>query len=154
MVVHDQGVGEPVSWTWDEFRALPTETPAVDIHCVTRWSKLDTTWEGVTVDTLLEHVDHDASYALAFCDGGRTTNATLEDLVDGKAWVVFPPRVAVEVVAIRLPEAGLVVVEELETAHPFRALPEVEVRDEKPGRPAVLGVQRLAVEREQRYWGD
>src|SRR5262249_25747771 len=40
-------------WTWDEFRALPTEHLTKDIHCVTKWSKLDTTWEGVSVDTLL-----------------------------------------------------------------------------------------------------
>ena len=51
-------VDEPVSWSWDEFRALPAETFTVDIHCVTKWSKLDTTWTGVSVDTLLEDVDH------------------------------------------------------------------------------------------------
>src|SRR5262245_15212856 len=61
-----EGGDEPVSWTWDEFVALPRETPHVDIHCVTRWSKLDTDWEGVSVDTLLDAVDHDAAYALVF----------------------------------------------------------------------------------------
>ena len=40
-------------WTWDELRALPAESPTVDIHCVTRWSKLATRWEGVSVDRLL-----------------------------------------------------------------------------------------------------
>jgi DMSO/TMAO reductase YedYZ molybdopterin-dependent catalytic subunit len=80
---------EPVRWTWDEFQALPRESVTVDIHCVTRWSKLDTVWEGVSVDTLLEAVDHDASYVLAFCDGGYTTNLPLEDVTDGKAWVAF-----------------------------------------------------------------
>jgi DMSO/TMAO reductase YedYZ molybdopterin-dependent catalytic subunit len=84
-----EGGAEPVRWTWDEFQALPRETATKDIHCVTRWSKLDTTWEGVSVDTLLEAVDHDAAYALAFCDGGYTTNVPLEDLTDGKAWVAF-----------------------------------------------------------------
>jgi DMSO/TMAO reductase YedYZ molybdopterin-dependent catalytic subunit len=83
------GGAETARWTWEEFRALPTETPTVDIHCVTRWSKLDTTWEGVSLDTLLDAVDHDASYALAFCDGGYTTNVPLEDVTDGKAWVAF-----------------------------------------------------------------
>ena len=63
-----RGGAEPVSWTWDELHALPNETITTDIHCVTRWSKLDTAWEGVAVDTLLEAVDHDAAYALAFCD--------------------------------------------------------------------------------------
>ena len=47
-------VDEPVSWTWEEFLALPAETPTVDIHCVTKWSKFDTVWKGVSVDTLLE----------------------------------------------------------------------------------------------------
>ena len=80
---------EPVSWTWDEFRALPSETFTVDIHCVTRWSKLDTVWEGVSVDTLLENVETEAEYVLAFCDGGYTTNLPLEDVTGGKAWVAF-----------------------------------------------------------------
>src|SRR6201993_2474125 len=47
-------VDEPVSWPWEEFIALPAESPTTDIHCVTKWSKLDTTWKGVSVDTLLE----------------------------------------------------------------------------------------------------
>ena len=80
---------ERKTWTWDEFRALPSETMTVDIHCVTRWSKLDTTWEGVSVDTLLADVEHDAPYVLAFCDGGYTTNLPLEDVTDGKAWVAY-----------------------------------------------------------------
>src|SRR5947209_17870658 len=65
-----EGGAEPVSWTWEEFLALRSETPTVDIHCVTKWSKLDTTWEGVSVDTLLEQVEHDAAYVVAFSDGG------------------------------------------------------------------------------------
>jgi DMSO/TMAO reductase YedYZ molybdopterin-dependent catalytic subunit len=80
---------EEKSWTWDEFRALPSETVTADIHCVTRWSKLDTTWQGVSVDTLLAEVEHDASYVLASCDGGYTTNLPLEDVTGGKAWVAF-----------------------------------------------------------------
>ena len=84
-----EGGAEPVRWSWEEFQALPSETITTDIHCVTKWSKLDTTWEGVAVDTLLEAVDHDAAYALAFCDGGYTTNLPLEDLIDGKGWVAY-----------------------------------------------------------------
>ena len=76
-------------WTWDEFRALPSETPTVDIHCVTAWSKLATSWEGVSIDTLLEDVETSAEYVLAFCDGGYTTNVPLEDMTDGRAWVVW-----------------------------------------------------------------
>src|SRR3954462_1898547 len=47
---------EQVSWTWDELVALPSETVTVDIHCVTKWSKLDTDWTGVSIDTLLADV--------------------------------------------------------------------------------------------------
>src|SRR5437762_533178 len=46
----------PRRWSWDEFRALRREPVKVDIHCVTKWSKLDTTWEGVSLDTLLWEV--------------------------------------------------------------------------------------------------
>ncbi len=52
-------VDEPVSWSWQDFLALPSETFAVDIHCVTKWSKLGTSWTGVSVDTLLESVETD-----------------------------------------------------------------------------------------------
>jgi DMSO/TMAO reductase YedYZ molybdopterin-dependent catalytic subunit len=83
------GGAEPKGWTWKEFRTLPSETVTVDIHCVTRWSKLDTEWEGVSVDTLLEQVEHDAGYVLAFCDGGYTTNLPLDDVTGGKAWVAY-----------------------------------------------------------------
>jgi DMSO/TMAO reductase YedYZ molybdopterin-dependent catalytic subunit len=76
-------------WTWDEFRHLPAETPTVDIHCVTKWSKLGTRWQGVSVDTLLDGVEHDAAHALALCDGGYTTNVPLDDLTGGQAWVAF-----------------------------------------------------------------
>ncbi|MEA2637930.1 MAG: hypothetical protein QOE18_987 [Chloroflexota bacterium] len=76
-------------WTWTEFSALPTEKITRDLHCVTKWSKLDTVWEGVSVDTLLAGVDSAADYVMAFCDGGYTTNLPLEDLTGGKAWIAF-----------------------------------------------------------------
>lgn len=81
-------VVEPVSWSWTEFQALPHEKVTVDIHCVTKWTKLDTTWSGVSLDTLLNAVSGQASHALAFCDGGYTTNVPLADLRGGKAWIV------------------------------------------------------------------
>ncbi len=84
-----EGAREPKSWTWQEFQALPTQTVTADIHCVTRWSKLDTNWTGVSVDTLLGAVEYDAPYVLAFCDGGYTTNLPVADLKDGQAWVAF-----------------------------------------------------------------
>jgi len=80
---------EPKSWSWGELQALPHETPTVDIHCVTKWSKLDTEWEGVSVDTLLDGIDTSAEHVLAWSDGGYTTNLPLDDLTSGRAWVVF-----------------------------------------------------------------
>src|SRR5215467_604232 len=50
------------SWTWQEMQALSAETVTVDVHCVTRWSKLGTVWRGVSVDMLLAQVEHDAPY--------------------------------------------------------------------------------------------
>src|SRR6266513_4019306 len=80
---------QPRSWTWEEFLALPSETITVDIHCVTKWSKLDTVWKGVSLDALLEGVWTDAEYVRAVCDGGYTTNLPIEDVSHGKAWVAF-----------------------------------------------------------------
>jgi DMSO/TMAO reductase YedYZ molybdopterin-dependent catalytic subunit len=85
----DGEVDAPRSWTWQEFQALPRETITKDIHCVTKWSKFDTEWEGVSVDVLLEGVDTEAGYLTAYCDGGYTTNLPLEDVIDGKAWVAY-----------------------------------------------------------------
>ncbi len=76
-------------WTWEEFRELPREAVSVDIHCVTKWSKFDTRWEGVAVDTLLADVRTESEYVLAFCDGGYTTNLPLADVTGGKAWVAY-----------------------------------------------------------------
>src|ERR687885_455920 len=82
-------VGEPRRWTWEEFRALPSEEVTRDIHCVTKWSKLDTVWQGVSVDTLLDGVETSAEHVLQFADGGYTTNLPLDDVTGGKAWVVY-----------------------------------------------------------------
>jgi DMSO/TMAO reductase YedYZ molybdopterin-dependent catalytic subunit len=85
-----EGAVEPLrSWSWDEFRALPSETITKDIHCVTKWSKFDTVWEGVSVDTLLDGVDTRGDFVTVFCDGGYTTNLPLADVTGGKAWVAF-----------------------------------------------------------------
>jgi len=56
-------VGEPTRWSWDEFLALPSRDWTVDISCVTKWTKLDMRWRGVSVDTLFEHVDIDPAAA-------------------------------------------------------------------------------------------
>jgi DMSO/TMAO reductase YedYZ molybdopterin-dependent catalytic subunit len=86
-------ITEDLKWTWDEFLQLPRETVTVDIHCVTKWSKLDTVWTGVSVDTLLDGIDLDAKpdvgYLIAFSDGGYTTNLPLADVRHGKAWIAY-----------------------------------------------------------------
>ena len=56
---------------------------------MTKWSKFDTVWEGVPVDTLLKGINTSAGYLMAFSDGGYTTNLPLADVTDGKAWVAF-----------------------------------------------------------------
>ena len=82
-------IDEPLEWTWEEFNKLPMESITCDIHCVTKWTKLDTVWEGVSVDTLLENVETAADYVIAFAEGGYTTNLPLEDVTDGKAWIAL-----------------------------------------------------------------
>jgi DMSO/TMAO reductase YedYZ molybdopterin-dependent catalytic subunit len=82
-------VDEPKVWTWDEFRRLPSETFTVDIHCVTKWSKLGTSWTGVSLDTILDQVETAAEFAVAYSDGGYTTNLPLDDLSGRKAWIAF-----------------------------------------------------------------
>jgi DMSO/TMAO reductase YedYZ molybdopterin-dependent catalytic subunit len=82
-------IDSPRRWTWDELRALPAEEITVDIHCVTKWSKLDTAWKGVPVDTLMDGVDTAAEYVIAFSDGGYTTNMPVDDVLGHKAWVVY-----------------------------------------------------------------
>jgi DMSO/TMAO reductase YedYZ molybdopterin-dependent catalytic subunit len=81
--------GRTVEWTWEEFQALPSETITTDIHCVTRWSKLGTVWEGVSVDRLLEGIETRATHAMAYCDGGYTANLPLAHLTGGKAWIAY-----------------------------------------------------------------
>jgi DMSO/TMAO reductase YedYZ molybdopterin-dependent catalytic subunit len=82
-------IDEPRRWTWEQFRALPAEEVTRDIHCVTKWSKLDTMWRGVSIDTLLEGIETAAEYVVQFSDGGYTTNLPLADLMGGQAWVAF-----------------------------------------------------------------
>jgi DMSO/TMAO reductase YedYZ molybdopterin-dependent catalytic subunit len=82
-------LGAKHRWSWDELRSLPSETPTVDLHCVTRWSKLATSWRGVSLDTLLADIETAADFAMAHSYGGYTTNLPLADLVDGQAWIVY-----------------------------------------------------------------
>ena len=89
-----RGPGTPVArWTWDEFSTLPRETVTRDIHCVTKWSKLGTVWEGVSMDALLAEAATrgvvPGPFVMAVSDGGYTTNLPLADITGGKAWVAL-----------------------------------------------------------------
>lgn len=77
--------------TWDEFLALPPTELVVDIHCVTKWSKLGTRWRGVSIDTLLRaaNLTPPTPYVMALCDGGYTTNLQVADLRGDQALVAY-----------------------------------------------------------------
>jgi hypothetical protein len=82
-----QGGGTLKSWSWPPFQALPVQEVTVDIHCVTRWTKLDTMWRGVSVDTLLDQVEQDSSYVLAFSTAARPGCWCRTNPVSGKPMV-------------------------------------------------------------------
>ncbi len=77
------------SWSWDEFEALPRTRWTGDIHCVTKWSKFDTTWEGVTFDDLLAAAGMEAptGYLLALSYDGYDTNVPVADLAGGQGMI-------------------------------------------------------------------
>jgi DMSO/TMAO reductase YedYZ molybdopterin-dependent catalytic subunit len=77
-------VEEPFRLDWDELQALPQREVTTDIHCVTRWSKLDTTWRGVPVGEVLDRarVRPSGAHVMAYSDGGYTTNIPLAALYD------------------------------------------------------------------------
>jgi DMSO/TMAO reductase YedYZ molybdopterin-dependent catalytic subunit len=77
------------SWSWQQIRELPSEAVTADIHCVTKWTKLDTSWQAVSLDVLLGQVQHQARYVRAFCDGGYTANLPLADVTGGRAWLAY-----------------------------------------------------------------
>lgn len=80
-------VGQDWRWSWDDLMALPQEAVVVDLHCVTRWSKLGTAWRGISLDVVLEDVETAADFVLVHSYGGYTTNLPLEELLDDKAWI-------------------------------------------------------------------
>jgi len=90
-VTVDGLVERPTTWTWEEAHALPRSSYTGDIHCVTTWSKFDTTFTGISVDELLDAAGptDDARFALVHSSTGYTTNLPLADLTGGKAWVVW-----------------------------------------------------------------
>jgi DMSO/TMAO reductase YedYZ molybdopterin-dependent catalytic subunit len=84
-------VAQPTTWTWDEIHALAASEYRGDIHCVTTWSKLGISFQGVSVDDLLSIVSpsDQATHVLAFSHSGYTTNLPLADVTGGRAWVVW-----------------------------------------------------------------
>jgi DMSO/TMAO reductase YedYZ molybdopterin-dependent catalytic subunit len=78
-------------FTWSELDALPKTTTRCDIHCVTTWTKLDTTWEGVTIDALLAAAGlaPPTPWVLVHSVDGYSTNVPTEDLVGGKAMIAL-----------------------------------------------------------------
>jgi DMSO/TMAO reductase YedYZ molybdopterin-dependent catalytic subunit len=79
------------TWTWRDMHALPQSEYRGDIHCVTSWSKLGTSFGGVSVDLLLDQVQPlaTATHVLATSTTGYTTNLPLEHLRNGQAWIVW-----------------------------------------------------------------
>ena len=77
-------VEEPVRLTWDELMEMPQREVVTDIHCVTRWSKLDTAWRGVAVSDLLDRagVKPSGTHVMAYSDGGYTTNLPLAAVLE------------------------------------------------------------------------
>jgi len=77
-------VEQPLTFTYEQFRALRQSSEVADFHCVTTWSQLDNQWEGVAVRDLMKLVKlkPEARYVVIHCDGGYTTNLPLRDFVD------------------------------------------------------------------------
>ena len=146
--------GQVRDWDWAAFRALPDEEFTVDIHCVTKWSKLRTTWRGVSLDTLLAGARTSAQHVLAHSYGGYTTNLPLADLRDGQAWIAFEydgqPLAAEHGGPARL------LVPHLYFWKSAKWVQGIDLRDtDQPGFWESLGYHNYGDPwREQRYWGD
>ena len=84
-------VKQKVTWTWEEFLKLPSKAYTVDISCVTKWTKLDMKWQGVSVDRLLEAIELDprAGFITAYSEGGYTTNLAIPDIINDQAFVAY-----------------------------------------------------------------
>jgi DMSO/TMAO reductase YedYZ molybdopterin-dependent catalytic subunit len=147
-------VDEPRRWTWAELQLLSQERTTVDIHCVTSWSKLDTAWEGVSVDTLLDGIDVFGAYVVVRSYGGYTTNLPLEDVTDGKAWIAY----GYDGAPLE-PEHGgpaRLLVPHLYFWKSAKWVTELEITEtDEPGFWETLGYHNYGDPwREQRYWGD
>ncbi len=146
--------GRRHTWSWPELLALPSETITVDLHCVTKWSKLGTTWRGVRIETLLEDVETAADYVLAHSYGGYTTNMPLEDLLDGKAWIAY--EYDGEPVPAEHGGPARLLVPHLYLWKSAKWVRELQLLlDDEPGFWESAGYHNYGDPwREQRYWGD
>lgn len=82
----------PATFSFTEFRALPSIQITTDIHCVTRWSKLDTHWEGVQFKEFLKHIPAlkpSAKFVMFHCEQGYTTNVPLDILLEDEAMLAY-----------------------------------------------------------------
>jgi DMSO/TMAO reductase YedYZ molybdopterin-dependent catalytic subunit len=84
-------VEKPLRFNWDELMKLPQKTQTVDIHCVTRWSKLDTTWTGIPWRELLKAVavKPEATHIMAHCEYGFTANLSLDVMDDDDTMLAY-----------------------------------------------------------------
>lgn len=84
-------VEEEKVWSWEEFLKLPPKEVTCDVHCVTRWSKFDTTWEGLSFKTLAEltRVKPKAKFVIAHCEHGYTTNVPLEVMLNDDVLLAY-----------------------------------------------------------------
>ncbi|MDQ3015029.1 MAG: sulfite oxidase-like oxidoreductase [bacterium] len=82
-------VDNPLSYNWAEFNQLPKEQLTKDIHCVTKWSKFDSKWEGISMDTIIElaKLQPGVTHLIAHSYDGYTTNVPIEDVTSGRAWI-------------------------------------------------------------------
>ena len=150
----DDGTNVLRRWDWNSFLELATETFIVDLHCVTRWSKLGTTWEGVSLNTMLAGLKTDAKYVLAQSYGDYTTNLPLSDLLNNQAWIAF--RFDGKDLAPEHGGPARLLVPHLylwKSAKWIRGL--TLMHDDHPGFWESLGYHSYGDPwREQRYWGD
>ena len=150
----DEGNDTWRRWDWKSFRDLPAESFTVDLHCVTRWSKLGTYWEGVSLDTVLDDIKTDADYALVHSYGGYTTNLPLNDLMNKQAWIAF--RFDDDDLALEHGGPARLLVPHLylwKSAKWVRGL--TLMHEDQPGFWESLGYHSYGDPwREQRYWGD
>ncbi|NDJ61913.1 MAG: sulfite oxidase-like oxidoreductase [Chloroflexi bacterium] len=84
-------VDNELRWNWREFQQLPTVSITTDIHCVTRWSKFDTVWEGVLFRDIMEMagLKDTAKFVIAHCEYGYTTNTPVEIMYDEDVMLAY-----------------------------------------------------------------